>query len=88
VGVGSERLEVVFNKLELTGLVQGCWDSMVKKVVVLKGKEKLGVEGWDPKPTGRFKPKRKKVFKSKVGVGLGSGPNGVKPSLSLQRLMT
>ena len=70
VDVGLERLEVVFNKLESTGLGQGC-----------------KVSDWDPNPTRRFKPKRKKVYKPKVGVGSVSSPKGVKPSLAIQRLM-
>ena len=84
VDVGLERLDVMTNNMEMIGPGQGCRDSVVKKVVDLKGKEKMGVEGWGPKPTRGFKPKRKMVFKPKVVVGSGAGPNGVEPSFPLQ----
>jgi hypothetical protein len=84
VDVGLERLDVVIKNMEIIGPGQGCRDSVVKKVVKPKGKEKMGVEGWGPKPTRGFKPKRKMVFKPKVVVGLGARPKGVKPSFSLQ----
>ena len=68
VDAGLASLDWEINNLEGIGPGQGCKGSLVYKVVSSKGKEK-----W-------FKPKRKMVFKLKVGVGSGTGSKGVKPS--------